>query len=70
MNREQALIHYNNLTNSSIQFDDLKYFGQGAVYDALDALVKCSEMVKNAGGQLRSRQVMAAIIYFAEKNQS
>ena len=64
MTTQQALEHYNNLTNNSVKFDDLKYLEDTAT--AIQALVKCSEMVENAGGTLRSRQVMAAIIYFAE----
>lgn len=67
MTQEQALVHYNNLTNNSVKFDDLRYLED--VSAAIEALVKCAEMVENAGGTLRSRQTMSCIIYFAENGK-
>jgi hypothetical protein len=67
MTTQQALAHYNNLTNNSVEIDNLRYLEDTSA--AIKALVKCSQMVENAGGKLQSRQVMAAIIYFAEEQE-
>lgn len=36
------------------------------VRDSLSALMCIDEMARNAGSELKSRQIMAAIIYFSE----
>ena len=61
MTVEQALIHYNDLTSN----EEAKPLRHKA-HLAINALVEISKMVENAGGTLRSRQVMASIIYFSE----
>ena len=63
MSREQAISLYNQLTNSSIQPDNIPWRAEKAI-DALEAV---SKMVERQGGKLQSRQIIAAIIHFAEK---
>ena len=65
MTIEQALEYYNQLTGACIAEKDLGYVEKACI--AVNSILKVAEMVERAGGELKSRQVIAAIIHFAEK---
>lgn len=66
MTLQQALEHYNQLTGACIAEKDLGYVEKACI--AVNSILKVAEMVERAGGELKSRQTMATIIYFAENN--
>lgn len=63
MTRQQAIDIYNQFTLSNVKGDNIPW----RAAKAIDSLEAVSKMVERQGGELKSRQVIAAIIHFAEK---
>lgn len=65
MTKQEALAHVNNIRGFEVKEIDLSY--SLCTCEAVNDLMAVSQLVENAGGQLQSRQVMATIVYLAEK---
>lgn len=66
MTRQQVIDIYNQFTLSDVKKDEWQYIPWRAAR-AIDSLEAVSKMVERQGGKLKSRQIIAAIIHFAEK---
>ncbi len=64
MTLQQSLEHYNQLTGACILEQYVGYHPKSSA--AINSIMEVAEMVERTGGELKSRQVIAAIIYFAE----
>lgn len=65
MTKQEAIDLYNKATGCSLIEGDLAYSGD-SVNKAINMLQKTSEYVRNLGGELKSRQLIALIIANAE----